>query len=531
MESTTQSDLNCRNALDAFTLDLVTQLTSCIRKEDKQNVIPEVKKEISQLFQTACKKSLTNPILQLFKRLSELNKNGIGIDDFGITKKDLCALALKHQQIDEHMVSLGGRLTQALPIAQKANSRVEEYLSKKDIEAPSGIELWDKMKENGQRIRAKLGMTEEDWFSYKGQIRNCINSAEELAKLIDLPTEAVASIAQVTKSFRMRLTPYYASLIMPGQINDPVMLQSVPTGEMVDNAGIEIPPVAADHSPARLVDQFYPRVVTIKATNMCAMYCTHCLRIAHIGKKDSMYSKEAYGEALDYIRKNSRIRDVLVTGGDAFVLPNTLLKWLLGELDSIEHVKVKRLGTRIPVTAPMRVDDELLDILEESNDKNPIRVVTQINTAQEVTPLSRDAYRRISKRVFTVLNQAVLLKGINDSRVKMWKLCETIHESYVRPYYIFNCSYRNPQFKHFRVPLEVGRDIVESMYGNISGDAIPRYIATAGGKIPLHRSNVVSASDNDYILRKPWNDSEVSYPDADPEVYASTNFAFGNYGE
>jgi len=287
--------------------------------------------------------------------------------------------------------------------------------------------------------------------------------------------------------------------------------------------------VAADHSPARLVDQFYPRVVTIKSTNMCAMYCTHCLRIAHIGKKDKMFSKQAYGEALDYIRSDKRIRDVLVTGGDAFVLPNSMLQWLLAELDSIDHVKLKRLGTRVPVTVPMRIDEELLDILEQSNDRKPVRVVTQINTAREITPVSREAFKNISGRVSAVLNQAVLLRGINDSRVKMWKLCETIQEAYVRPYYIFNCSYRNPQFVHFRVPVERGRDIVESMYGNISGDAIPRYIATAGGKIPMHRSNVIGREENELILRKPWNGEEVRYPDADMTEYERESFAFARY--
>ena len=96
----------------------------------------------------------------------------------------------------------------------------------------------------------------------------------------------------------------------------------------------------------------------------------------------------------------------------------------------------------------------------------------------------------------------------------------------VRPYYVFNCSYRNPQFSHFRVPVEKGRDIVESMYGNITGDAIPRYIATAGGKIPLHRDNVINRDGTDLILKKPWNDEEVKYPDADPEKYANPNFSF-----
>jgi lysine 2,3-aminomutase len=108
----------------------------------------------------------------------------------------------------------------------------------------------------------------------------------------------------------------------------------------------------------------------------------------------------------------------------------------------------------------------------------------------------------------------------------MWKLCETIHDSYVRPYYIFNCSYRNPQFAHFRVPVETGRDIVESMYGNISGDAIPRFIATAGGKIPLHKSNVMGRDGTDVILKKPWSDEQVKYPDADPDQYANPYFSF-----
>jgi lysine 2,3-aminomutase len=343
---------------------------------------------------------------------------------------------------------------------------------------------------------------------------------------LDLPAAALEEVLRVTRDYRMRLTPYYASLIQPGRLDDPVLLQSVPSAEMVDNVGEDIPPVAADHSPARLIDQFYPRTATIKATNMCAMYCTHCLRIAHIGQKDRLYTREAYTEALSYIRANEMIRDVLITGGDAFILTNDNLRWLLEELDAIDHLQMKRLGTRIPVTAPMRVDDELLDILAESNDKKPVRVVTQINTAQEITPLSREAFKKLNQSSMAVLNQAVLLKGVNDSRVKMWKLCETIQAAWVRPYYIFNCSYRNPQFRHMRVPVDVGRDIVESMYGNIAGDAIPRYIATCGGKVPLHRDNLTGRSGGAVQLTKPWSGEIAWYPDADPEEYAREAFAF-----
>jgi lysine 2,3-aminomutase len=473
------------------------------------------------------------PFVDLFRALVQARRDhGAGFEAFGLTRDRLEALAAVHAEIDEHGVTVGGRVGRALPVAATANERVREYLDYKDAQAPSGILLRDNIRENKKRIMSALGMTESDWNSFKGQLGFAINDVETLAKCIELPADAVRDVTRVTRDYRMRLTPYYASLIMPGDPGDPVLLQAVPTAEMVDNVGEEIPPVASDHSPARLIDQFYPRVVAIKVTNICAMYCTHCLRIAHIGKRDRLFSKTAYSEALDYIRENESVRDVLITGGDAFMLPNKNLRWLLNRLDEIDHVRMKRLGTRAPVTTPQRVDGELLDTLAESNESSPVRVVTQINTAREITTVSADAFKDISKAVSAVLNQAVLLRGVNDSFVKMAALCETIQEAYVRPYYVFNCSYRNPQYTHMRVPVEKGRDIIEALYGNISGDAIPRYIAAAGGKIPLHRSNVVEIANGAVTLQKPWDGALVSYPDADPEIYANDEtFAFNKYGK
>ncbi len=518
------------NYNDSFTEELFEKLFSGEKKE----IFSFLQTEIDELYKNAKDGNSIEIIVELFKKLLKYREmDNISAESFGFNKEQLLELAEKHRTMDEHGVTIGGRVLRALNIVEDANSRVEEYLKKKSIEAPSGIDLWDTIIENKRRIKEVLKMSEEDWNTYGGQLKYAIENVETLSKILDLPEKAIKDVLRVTKNYRMRLTPYYASLIIPGNINDPVLLQSVPTAEMVDNVGVEIPPVAADHSPARLVDQFYPRVITIKSTNICAMYCTHCLRIAHIGKNDRIYHKEAYEEAINYIRNNKNIRDVLITGGDAFVLPNKLIRWLLEELDKIEHLKMKRMGTRIPVTTPQRVDNELLDILEESNDKKPLRVVTQINTAQEITPISKEAFKQISKRVAAVLNQAVLLKGINDTKAKMWNLCETIQEAYVRPYYVFNCSYRNPQFVHMRVPIEVGQDIIEGMYGNISGDAIPRYIATAGGKIPLHRTNVVEKdSEGNIVLRKPWNGEIVKYPDANPDLYYKDDeFAFKKYYE
>jgi lysine 2,3-aminomutase len=514
--------------MDHFTQELFEELFSGVNDSPQQ----EIATQIDAAVQTAQSEKMTQPIVDLFSQLLECKRDlGLSPISFGLSTELLQALAKKHATVDEHGVTLGGRVAQALAIVSQANRRVEDYLEAKDREAPSGIHLWEEIQANTERIKSSLGMTDADFDSFEGQLKFAIDSVERLGKAIPLAGGVLENIARITRRYRMRLTPYYAALIRPDRINDPILLQAVPTGEMIDNTGVEIPPVAADHSPARLIDQFYPRTLTIKATNMCAMYCTHCLRIAHIGKKDRIYAGKTYAEALAYIRANKRIRDVLVTGGDALMLSNKMLRRLLTALDDIDHVQVKRLGTRIPVTAPMRIDTELLEILSQSNTRKPLRVVTQINTAQEITPLSRDAFRRLSGAASAVLNQAVLLKGINDSRVKMWQLCETIHAAYVRPYYVFNCSYRNPQFAHLRVPVERGRDIIESMYGNISGDAIPRYIATAGGKIPLHRSNVVSRDNANIVLRKPWSGEEVTYPDADAMVYAKENFSFARLKE
>ncbi|NOX71471.1 MAG: KamA family radical SAM protein, partial [Candidatus Micrarchaeota archaeon] len=422
--------------------DIIEYLFSGSKKEHHNDILSE---KINKLYNEARKSDKRQtPILSLFSYILRLREeNGLSPVSFCLSKEMLIEIAQKHKLIDEHGVSVSGRILKASEIVKKANMRVSSYIENKDKEAPSGIELWDKIQKNKERIKSTLGMDEDEWNTYEGQLAYAIDSVDVLSEILYLPEEALDDIRRVTKHYRMRLTPYYASLIMPGKINDPVLLQSVPTGEMIDNAGPEIEPVAADHSPARLIDQLYPRTVALKATNMCAMFCTHCLRISHIGKRDRIYSKEAYEEAIEYIRDNRMIRDVLITGGDALVLPDNTIEGILSELDDINHVKVKRLGSRIPVTCPYRIDEKLLSILRKSNSKKPLRLSIQVNNVQEITPVSKEIFRRISNNVSAILNQTVLLKGVNDSKNKMWKLCELLHESYVRPYYVFNCSYRN----------------------------------------------------------------------------------------
>ncbi len=522
----TNIDINNMDKFDRKFFEFLYEKRSDNKPPSSEDI--DEAKALLEVAKTSAK--LTAPMVELFDKLKNIKETcGATPDDIGLDKEELKLMAHKHKTTDEHGVSVGGRVFSALPIVESANQRVQEYIETHQTVAPSGFDLQDQMKKNRAKIQQKLNMSDESWDSYAGQIKYAITSGEQLAEILDIPQKLIEDIQRVVGVFRMRISPYYASLIMPGVVNDPILLQSVPTGDMVDNKGINIEPVASDHSPARLIDQFYPRVATIKATNMCAMFCTYCLRLDHISDKDWVSSKNTYEEALDYIRKDTTIRDILITGGDALALSNKRLEYLFEELDKIPHIKIKRIGSRIPVMTPQRIDDKFLEICKKSNDIKPLRFVTQINTVQEITPEVKEAFKKLSKVTSAILNQAVLLRGVNDSKIKMWKLCELLQEIYIRPYYLFNCSFRNPEFGHMRVPISVGRDIVESMYGNICGDAIPRYLATAGGKIPLHKDNVAQINEGgDYMLKKPWSDEVVPYPDMSMERYKEP-YGFENY--
>ena len=230
-------------SLDIFTKEFFDTLFAGNNTCEDTNL----KTQINGLKQSAMDQELTAPIIALFSKLKTIQETlALSPKAFGLSPSDLTALALKHEKIDEHDVSVGGRVCKAIPIVKEAISRVDEYLCAKTEQAPSGFELWDSILETQEKIKSYLKMSEEDWNSYAGQISHCIDSVEDLSKVIDLPEKVIREVTHVTQNYRMRLTPYYASLIQAAAINDPILLQSVPTGEMVDNVGIEIPPVAAD---------------------------------------------------------------------------------------------------------------------------------------------------------------------------------------------------------------------------------------------------------------------------------------------
>src|SRR5690554_2675917 len=216
---------------------------------------------------------------------------------------------------------------------------------------------------------------------------------------------------------------------------------------------------------------------------------------------------------LDYIRDNSEIRDVLVTGGDALMLDYKTLDWLLGELDEISHVEIKRLGTRTLVTMPQRITPEICEMLERHH---PLYINTQFNHPLEITDEAMTACARLAKAGIPLGNQAVLLAGINDTPHIMKKLNHELLRARVRPYYIFHAK-EVQGTAHFGTSIETGIDIMNSLRGQTSGLAIPSYIINAPqgyGKTPILPEYLLWLSPHKAVIRT-WEDRIIEYPNQD----------------
>ncbi len=389
-------------------------------------------------------------------------------------------------------------------------NRIKDYLEAR-AGIPSGRELEVRIVKQREKILNYFGGTEENWRDYKWQMRNRVSKTDILQHIIDLTDAEVEEINHVGKYFRWAISPYFLSLIEPGNPKDPIRLQSIPQrAEMVPGSGEEDPMGEEFTNPASRITRRYPDRLIINVTNACAMYCRHCQRRRNIGETDHHSGEGDLQEALDYIKKHQEIRDVLLTGGDALMLSDEKLDWLLSELDKIPHVEIKRLGTRVPVTLPQRITPRLCQVFENHP---PIYINTQYNHPQEVTEEGAEALNRLVKAGVVLGNQAVLLKGINNDKHVMKKLNHELLKARVRPYYIFHAK-EVVGTQHFVTSIDDGLEIMEHLRGYTSGLAVPSYIINAPhgyGKTPMLPEYLVS-SGKDKIFIRTWEKRIFEYP-------------------
>jgi len=333
------------------------------------------------------------------------------------------------------------------------------------------------------RASRPAGVEERDWRDWTWQMRHRVRSADELAAFAK-PVEAEQrAIVELASRFRFVITPYYASLMDPEDPECPIRRQVVPrTAELDDPLGLADPLDEVAHSPVKNVVRVYRDRIAFCVNNECALYCRYCLRKRMVGEPAWAMRRRELEAALAWIRATPEIRDVLLTGGDPLVFSDDKLDWLLGELRAIPHVEIVRLGTRLPVTLPFRVTEELCRLLERYH---PIWVNTHFNHPKELTEEAAEACDRLTRVGIPVGNQSVLLAGINDSAETMKALCEGLVRMRVRPYYCYQAQLLEGT-RHFRVPIERGVEIFRTLRGRTSGFAIPVYVLdTPFGKVPL----------------------------------------------
>jgi lysine 2,3-aminomutase len=406
----------------------------------------------------------------------------------------------------------------SLERAEVLKSRIEPYLEARE-NIITGLKQQDIIKARQEKIKEILGATDEDWNDWHWQIRNRISNSDTLAKFIKLTDKQKEDIDKVGERFRWAVSPYYLSLIDPegDHYNDPIYLQSVPTGlELKEGIGTADPMAEEFTNPAACITRRYPDRLIINVTNQCAMYCRHCQRRRNIGEIDVPRAKEELQEAIDYIKGQPEIRDVLITGGDPFTLSDELLDWLLGELDNIPHIEYKRLGSRMLVTLPQRVTPEFCEMLKKHH---PVYVNTHFNNPLEVTEESKKACEMLANAGVPLGNQSVLLRKINDDPFIMKKLCQELLKIRVRPYYIFHAKGVIGTM-HFRTSVDIGIEIMEHLRGYTSGLAIPTFIVNAPGgkgKTPMLPEYLISQG-RDKITIRTWEGQIIEYPNKDAEI-------------
>ncbi len=345
----------------------------------------------------------------------------------------------------------------------------------------------------------------KNWRDWKWQVKHSIRDLDTFERLLGITVsdEIRKHHKKITAKFPMSITPYYLSLINTEDLeNDPIFKQSFPViDELTVMKTDMVDPLSEDKdSPVPGLTHRYPDRVLFLVSNTCAMYCRHCTRKRKVGDRDSIPNKKQIMAGIDYIKRTPRVRDVLLSGGDPFLLSDDYLDWILTELGKIEHVEVIRIGTRTPVVMPYRITDDLVNMLKKHQ---PLWINTHFNHPRELTNSSRTALAKLADAGFPLGNQSVLLAGVNDCPRIMKSLVHKLVMNRVRPYYLYQCDL-SEGLSHFQTPVGKGIEILESLIGHTSGFCVPTYVIDApggGGKIPVMPNYLISWSTNKVVLR------------------------------
>jgi lysine 2,3-aminomutase len=342
----------------------------------------------------------------------------------------------------------------------------------------------------------------DEWIE---QLQNSVNTLDGLKAFINVTPEEEAAIN--TLKTKWGTTPYFASLMDPNNPDCPVRKQVIPSMKETENKyGIPNYLIWKENRntdevrPDCIARQYYDRIA-FTVTDVCANYCRHCFRKELVVDRNLKLRFDVE-EGIKWISEHEEIRDVLITGGDPFILSDQKIEYLIRKLREISHIEMIRFGTRTPIVLPHRITDGLKKILSGFH-QVPIWINTQCNHPKELTEKTAKAVYDLLCCGVNVGNQAVLLKGINDDVETFRKLHQKLLAVRIRPYYVFYCE-PAPGIDHFRTPVEKGAELIrDAIRGHTTGLAQPMYvIATNIGKIPLMPDySIVDKNEKEYTLR------------------------------
>jgi lysine 2,3-aminomutase len=360
-------------------------------------------------------------------------------------------------------------------------------------------------------------VSEEEWSDWHWQIRNRITKMEKLKQVLELTPEEEEGVIGASATFRMAITPYFASLMDPHDPNCPLRKQAVPTSREFQVAPTDLEdPLSEDaDSPVPGLVHRYPDRVLLVVTDQCPSYCRFCTRRRLVSRGGERVNSQKMEAMVQYIGEHNEVRDALVSGGDGLFLSEAVLEHLLSSLRRIPHLDVIRIGTRVPVYLPQRITPRFVEMLRRYH---PLWINIHVNHPKEITSEMSEACAMLADGGIPLGSQTVLLAGINDCPNIIKRLVQELVKIRVRPYYLYQCDL-SEGIGHFRTPVSKGIEILEHLRGHTSGFAIPTFVIDApggGGKVPIVPQYLISQSDSRVVMRN-YAGRLLTYPE--PEHY------------
>ncbi|MET0745525.1 MAG: lysine-2,3-aminomutase-like protein [Microvirga sp.] len=349
-----------------------------------------------------------------------------------------------------------------------------------------------------------------------------LRSPEALAERGLVEARGLPALREVAERYAIAVSPAMAALIDPADPLDPIARQFVPHADELTRAPGERADPIGDlaHSPVEGIVHRYPDRVLLKAVHVCPVYCRFCFRREMVGPQGlGTLSPDALDAAIAYIAARPEIWEVILTGGDPLVLSPRRLAELMRRLAPIDHVRIVRVHTRVPVVAPEHVDDELVVALKAAG--KSIYVALHANHPRELTPAARAACARLVEAGIAMISQSVLLRGVNDDPDTLAGLMRAFVEARVKPYYLHHPDLA-PGTAHFRVSVEAGRELVAALRGRLSGLCQPTYVLDipgGHGKAVIGPDAIEPRGEGCYAVTD-FRGRIHAYPPAEPEPSA-----------